>query len=212
MTYEKCFENLKYVVFLPDDFDKSKQYPVIFHTHGAGCRGTDTAVLRTVGVIKQAINGDQALENCIIFSPQCYANTWFEIFEQLIRFAKYTASLPYVDKNRFYASGISMGGYAIVQLMMSCPELFAAGIVCCGGGMYWNAARLKEIPIWFFHGAQDRTVYPEESLHLCAKICAAGGNARVKIYPHNAHNCWDDTYSDKNVYEWLFSHMKENAL
>lgn len=209
MMYENTFESLKYVVSLPDDFDESKQYPAVFHTHGAGCRGTDTTVLRTVGILKQADNGDEALKKCIIFSPQCYANTWYEIFEQLIRFAEYVASLPYVDKTRFYASGISMGGYAIVQLMMSRPKLFAAGVVCCGGGMYWNAARLKEIPLWFFHGAQDKVVYPEESLHLCAKICAAGGNAKVTIYPNNDHNCWDDTYSNEAVYEWLFSYKKE---
>lgn len=162
--------------------------------------------------MKQAVMGNESLKNCIIFAPQCYADTWFEIFEQLICFSEYAASLPYVDKNRFYASGISMGGYAIVQLMMSRPELFAAGIVCCGGGMYWNAAMLKKIPIWFFHGARDMVVYPEESLHLCAAICSAGGNARVKIYPNNDHNCWDDTYSDPNVYEWLFSHKRESLL
>ena len=95
------------------------------------------------------------------------------------------------------------------RFMMSRPKLFAAGVVCCGGGMYWNAARLKEIPLWFFHGAQDKVVYPEESLHLCAKICAAGGNAKVTIYPNNDHNCWDDTYSNEAVYEWLFSYKKE---
>ena len=102
-----------------------------------------------------------------------------------------------------------MGGYAVVQLMMSCPELFAAGIVCCGGGMYWNAGRLKSIPLKFFHGAQDTAVYPEESLHMCANICSCGGDASVKIYPNNAHNCWDDVYSDVTVYEWLFSKRKE---
>ena len=93
--------------------------------------------------------------------------------------------------------------------MMSCPELFAAGIVCCGGGMCWNASRLKDIPLRFFHGAQDKTVFPEESLHLCAKICAAGGDAKITVYPNNAHNCWDDTYSNPDVYEWLFSKKKE---
>ena len=74
--------------------------------------------------------------------------------------------------------------------------------------MYWNAGRLKHIPIQFFHGAQDKTVLPEESLHLCAKICKAGGNAKVTIYPNNEHNCWDDTYTDPAVYEWLFAQKR----
>lgn len=58
MMYENTFESLKYVVSLPDDFDESKQYPAVFHTHGAGCRGTDTMVLRTAGILKQADNGE----------------------------------------------------------------------------------------------------------------------------------------------------------
>lgn len=210
MTYEKSYERLKYLVHLPENFDQSKKYPAIFHTHGAGCRGTNTDILRTVGVMKEVEMGNKALENCIVFAPQCYADTWFEIFEQLIRFAEYTANLPYVDEKRFYASGISMGGYAIVQLMMSRPELFAAGIVCCGAGMYGNAGRLKDIPIRFFHGAQDKTVLPEESLHLVAAISAKGGDAEVMIYPDAAHNCWDITYANENVYKWLFEKRKNS--
>ena len=209
MIKQETYEGIAYLIRFPDDFDACRKYPVIFHTHGAGCRGNDTSVLKTVGAMKEAVNGNACLKDCIVVSPQCSANTWFDVFERLVSLCKYVYSLEYVDKTRFYASGISMGGYAIVQLMMSCPELFAAGIVCCGGGMYWNAGRLKKIPLRFFHGAQDTAVYPEESLHLCAKICAHGGDASVKIYPNNAHNCWDDVYSDATVYEWLFRKRKE---
>ena len=209
MIQQECYEGVMYLVRYPEDFDSCRRYPVIFHTHGAGGRGNDVSVFKTVGVLKEAVNGNPCLDDCIIVAPQCSANTWFDVFERLIALCKYVYTLEYVDKTRFYASGISMGGYAIVQLMMSCPELFAAGIVCCGGGMYWNAGRLKNISLRFFHGAQDKAVYPEESLHLCAEICAQGGDAKVTIYPKNDHNCWDDTYSNPNVYEWLFSKKKE---
>ena len=209
MIKEECFGGIRYLVCLPQSFDENKKYPTVFHTHGAGSRGNDLDILKTVGILKEAVNGNPQLQDCIIVCPQCAANTWFDVFESLISLCRHIYSLDYIDSTRFYSSGISMGGYASVQLMMSSPELFAAGIVCCGGGMYWNAGRLKQIPLQFFHGAQDKTVLPEESIHMCAKICASGGDAKITIYPNNAHNCWDDTYSNPEIYKWLFSKTKE---
>ena len=68
-----------------------------------------------------------------------------------------------MDKSRVYVVGASMGGYATWQLAMSRPELFAAIIPICGGGMYWNAGRLIHMGVWVFHGEEDITVLPQES-------------------------------------------------
>ena len=75
-----------------------------------------------------------------IDAPQCHAETWFKLFETLIDFARQQAARPDVDPDRIYLCGISIGGYASWQLAMTCPELFAALVPVCGGGMYWNAA------------------------------------------------------------------------
>ncbi|GHT98182.1 hypothetical protein FACS1894142_4170 [Spirochaetia bacterium] len=80
--------------------------------------------------------------NVVIAAPQCYADTWFEIFEQLLEFVDYVTLLPFIDRSRIYLSGISMGGYAAWQLGMARPYLFAAAVICCGGGLYWNAGKL----------------------------------------------------------------------
>lgn len=47
-----------------------------------------------------------------IIAPQCHADTWFELFETLIDFARQQAARPDVDPDRIYLCGISMGGYA----------------------------------------------------------------------------------------------------
>ena len=92
--------------------------------------------------------------------------------------------------------------------MTALPEAFAAIVPVCGGGMYWDARRLKETPVWAFHGAQDKTVLPEESLHMVEKVNAFGGNAKLTLYPNNAHDAWTDTYSNPEVYAWLLEHIK----
>lgn len=201
------FKNLQYIISYPNDYEKGKEYPVIFHTHGAGSRGANLDKLNI-----SMICNNPRVENFIIVAPQCYANTWFEIFEQLIEFCEHIYEAPFTDKTRFYSSGISMGGYTAYQLMMSRPQLFAAGIVCCGGGMYWNASRLIDIPLRIFHGEQDKTVLPCESENMTKRINALGGNATLTIYPECDHNCWDKVFTNKENFEWLLSQVKEKLL
>ena len=200
------YKKLKYVISYPENYEEEKKYPVIFHTHGAGSRGTDLSALN----IDVPIRNNPSAEDFIIVAPQCYVDTWFEIFEQLIEFCEYIYKQPFTDKTRFYSSGISMGGYTAYQLMMSRPHLFTAAIVCCGGGMYWNAGRLKDIPLRIFHGEQDKTVLPCESKNMVEKISVNGGCATLTLYPECAHNCWDKVYTNKENFEWLLSHKKEN--
>ena len=205
---QEAYKKIKYMISYPDAYTGDGKYPVIFHMHGAGSRGKD---LRTLN-IDVPIKNNPSVESFVIVSPQCYADTWFEIFEQLIDFCEYIYQQPFTDKTRYYSSGISMGGYAAYQLMMSRPQLFAAGIICCGGGMYWNAGRLKDIPIRVFHGEQDKIVLPSESRNMVKYINANGGNAELTIYPQYDHNCWDEVYSTKENFEWLRKQRKkENA-
>ena len=120
------------------------------------------------------------------------------------------SALPFADTGRFYGMGASMGGYGIWQLAMSIPETFAAILPICGGGMYWNAKRLINVGVWAFHGGQDKTVLTEESVKMVEKIKKLGGNAKLTIYPDNAHNAWTDTYSNPEVFQWLLSHTNQN--
>ena len=107
--------------------------------------------------------------------------------------------------------GVSMGAYAAWQLAMSQPTLFAAMIPICGGGMCWNASRLKDIPIWAFHGGKDTTVLPEESIRMVEKVNKRGGSAKLTVYLENEHNAWDDTFKNPEVFTWLLSHKNKNA-
>ena len=110
---------------------------------------------------------------------------------------------------RVYLIGNSMGGYGTWQLAMSVPELFAAIVPVCGGGMYWNAGRLQNVPVWAFHGGKDPTVFVEESQKMVDAVNRKGGNAKLTVYPEHKHDSWTDTFSNRAVYDWLLTH--ENA-
>lgn len=196
------YNTIKFIEFRPDGYDENKAYPVIFYTHGAGTRGDDLDLVKTNYTILRA---KEYVKDAIIVAPQCNANTWFDVFERLSGLVKHIYERPTTDKDRFYGIGISMGGYCMYALMQSMPELFAAGIICCGGGMYWNAERLKNIPLKIFHGKLDDVVFPEESERMAARINAVGGHAELTLYDGIAHHSWEPSLSDKNNFEWLLS-------
>lgn len=201
---KESFKNINYLVYLPDNFDKSKKYPVMFHLHGAGSRGTDFKEFSGSTILNILDKNDSPLSKGMCVFPQCHKDTWFDIFNNLLELVQHIYDLPYVDKTKFNGSGISMGGYAIYQVMMSKPELFNKAIVCCGGGMYWNACRMKDIKFRIFHGEQDVAVFPEESRRMFARLKEADADVTLTIYPECDHNCWDKTYSNYNNLKWLF--------
>lgn len=203
---QEKFGALEYCLMLPDDFDEKKTYPTVFFTHGAGSRGSDLSLLAHHVILEKM---RPVAPDTVIWAPQCAVDTWFDVFENLISLAEYAFGQPYTDPRRFYGVGVSMGGYAMVQLMQSRPHLFAAGLICCGGGMYWNAERLKDIPLRLFHGARDTIVYPEESRRLADKIAESGGKVTLTVYPDCDHDCWNKTFDDTENTKWLLTQEKQ---
>lgn len=203
---KKEFKTIKYAEVFPSGFDAGKKYPTIIYLHGAGTRGEDFSCIENnpyFGCVSK--HKDFPF---ITYAPQCYADSWFDIFETLEEFVKYVIGLDYTDSSRIYLTGASMGGYGTWQLAMTMPECFAALVPICGGGMYWNAERLKNIPVWAFHGAWDNDVFPEESFKMVNSVNSHGGNAKLTIYPATMHDSWTATYSNYEVFEWLLKHTK----
>ena len=205
----KTFEDLQYLIRYPENFDAAKQYPVILFLHGAGTRSHDITVLKNNSFFK---NSGQFLDlNFITVAPLCERETWFDHFETLVRFTKMILACPFVDPARLSLTGNSMGGYGTWQLAMSHPEFFSAIVPVCGGGMYWDAGRLINVPVWAFHGEKDGTVLTVESKKMVDAINKRGGNAKLTLYPEAGHDSWTPTYTNREVYEWLVSHQNENA-
>lgn len=209
MRYESCtFDSLHYLIRYPQGYRETDRYPAVLFLHGAGGRGTDLELLKTNPYFQITDKAEDF--PFLTFAPQCHTDTWFDCFETLIRFAEAIAARPDVDSTRVYVMGVSMGGFATWQIAMSRPDLFAAIVPICGGGMYWNAGRLKNMPIWAFHGKLDDTVYVEESEKMVAWTRRYGGDPKLTIYPENGHNAWSDTYGNSQVFQWLLSHRKED--
>ena len=202
-------DSLRYFIRFPDSFNENEKYPVILLLHGAGSRGDDLSVLKQNAYF-EIINQKSSFD-FVTFAPQCPENkTWYDFMPPLEKLVGIIETADFVDTERIYLRGPSMGGYGAWQLAMSIPERFAAIVPICGGGMYWNVGRLVNVPVWAFHGALDTTVLPEESEKMIDKLKSKGADAKLTIYPENAHNAWSDTYSNDEVFNWLLTHKNQN--
>lgn len=201
---------LKYLIRYPKGFVKDTQYPVILFLHGAGTRGKDTNLLKTN--LFFPITDKYEDFPFVTIAPLCSENTWFDLWEHLENLVLEITNLPFVDNRRIYLMGNSMGGYATWQLAMSMPEYFAAIVPICGGGMYWNGGRLRNVPTWAFHGAKDTVVLLEESKKMVEAVKKCGGEAELTVYPENDHDAWSDTFSNPEVFAWLLKHQNNNGI
>lgn len=195
-------EGLRYLACFPSDFSEGKKYPVIIHLHGAGSRGTDLEVLKNQAVVRYAKEAKDF--PFVLLLPLCEEFCWFDVFERLKALVTRLLSLPFVDPERAFLSGVSMGGYAGWQMLMSKNGAFRKAVLCCGGGIYGMVPHVKA-EVWAFHGTDDPTVFFEESRKMVDAVNRGGGRAKLTSYEGVGHNCWDLTYSNPEIYEWLLS-------
>ncbi len=197
---------LKYVKYVPEK-EIVGEIPLFFYIHGAGGRGDDLSAIKAIGALDEIAYGREVDAICV--APQCYAETWFDLYQLLLEFMESMINADGIDKTRVYITGSSMGAYTTWQILQSHPEWFAAAVPVCGGGMYWNAVRLINIPIWATHGALDDAVYTEETIKMVRAINDFGGNAKITIFPKCDHEAWVPTFTSDEVWEWIFAQKKE---
>jgi predicted peptidase len=200
---------LRYLLYLPKGYgeNKDQKWPVILFLHGAGERGDNLELVKKHGPPKLIEQGKEF--PFIIVSPQCPMKMWWtEMLDSLVALLDDVQSRYAVDPNRVYLTGLSMGGFGSWALGCRHPERFAAIAPICGGGDWFLAERLKNVPVWAFHGAKDPVVPLRESTEMVDALKRVGGDAQLTVYPEAQHDSWTETYNDPKLYEWFLSHRK----
>jgi predicted peptidase len=223
-VFEDGGHKLPYRLLTPATVEDGKRYPLVIFLHGAGERGTDNDKQLLHGVPQFVANRDKY--PCFLIAPQCPdGKKWVEVDWSadthalpkdpgevgkllLALIEKSIKDLP-VDPRRVYITGLSMGGYGTWDLLARRPDLFAAAAPVCGGADEATAARIKDVPIWAFHGAKDTAVKPARSRNMIAALRKAGGKPKYTEYPDVGHNSWDPAYKDPELFKWLFAQTKK---
>lgn len=194
-----------YLLCLPQGYgEKDRRWPLMLFLHGAGERGGNLELVKKHGPPKLIAQGKDL--PFIVVSPQCPSEQWWpEKIETLVALLDEIQSDYAVDPNRVYLTGLSMGGFGTWALACAHPERFAAIVPICGGGQRYLAGRLKNVPVWAFHGAKDPVVPLAESQTMVQAVTRAGGQAKLTVYPDAQHDSWTVTYENPELYDWLLS-------
>ena len=195
-----------YLLYLPKTYrSEGEKNPVMLFLHGRGESYGPLSLVKKWGPPKLVERGDDL--PYVIVSPQCPKDeSWAQPGQQaaLMKLIEHIFANYHVDEKRFYLTGLSMGGYGTWRLAADHPELFAAAVPVCGGGNPDDASKLKDLPIWVFHGTDDGAVPFERSVQMVEAIKKTGGNKiRFTSLEGVGHDSWTAAYALPDVYQWL---------
>ena len=200
-----------YLLYLPKDYGKEadKKWPLILFLHGSGESGSDFEKVMMHGPPKLVAAGKEF--PFIIVSPQAPTSRIGWQVETLNTLLDDVIQKYGVDQDRVYLTGLSMGGFGTWNLASANPERFAAIAPICGGGQPFMARRLKDLPIWVFHGGKDPTVPVKLSEDMVDALKKAGSDVKFTVYPEAGHDSWTATYDNPELYTWLLSHTRKKS-
>ncbi|SDK75196.1 Alpha/beta hydrolase family protein [Pedobacter sp. ok626] len=232
VTFIKGKDSISYRVLFPENFDRTKKYPILFFLHGSGERGNDNQSQLTHGgglFLKEEVRKQFP---AIIVFPQCSSDSFWSnvefkqdatgnrefLFQEagqpskamqaLLAMIDNFAKKPYVDKHQVYAAGLSMGGMGTYELLRRKPKLFAAAFTICGGDNVANVQKYKNTPMWIFHGEKDDVVPVLYSTSIADQLKVLGSPVKLTLYPNANHNSWDSAFAEPELLPWLFSKHK----
>ncbi len=226
---------LPYRILYPENYDKTKKYPLILFLHGAGERGNDNE--------KQLIHGAKLFLNeenrrnfpAIVVFPQCPQESFWAVIKvdttkrpREIGFdynatanwplaaanelVKQLAKDEAVNSKRIYITGLSMGGMGTFESVFRYPDMYAAAMPICGGADVMSYdKRVKKTSFWVFHGAADPVVNVKLSRDMVSRLKALKVKVDYSEYPGVNHNSWDNAFAEPTYLSWMFSHKRKKV-
>lgn len=225
-------KTLPYRILFPKNFDATQKYPLHLFLHGAGERGDDNEAQLIHGSQRFAQMNEHF--PAIVIFPQCPSEDYWArvsykrnretneaIFDYpeeseptwamlaVMELVDTLLARAYVDKERIYLSGLSMGGMGTFELLARRPNIFAAATPICGGGQPQHVSRwASQVPVWIFHGDSDTVVPARYSKIMVEALLENGIEPTFSLYPNVNHNSWDNAFAEPNLFSWIYSKKK----
>ena len=183
------YNDMPYRLMKPINFDPETSYPVIVSLHGAGGKGKDNLKqLRAWNYVlaEEQIRTDYPAFIIALKSTGMWNITHLQNIKDIIK------DIQSVDINRIYILGNSMGGEGTYRIIQFNPGYFAAVAPSAGSGLaggkdFVDVTKIKDIPIWVFHGNQDNICPIERDQNIFAEMKEIGGNMKFTNREGDGH-------------------------
>lgn len=222
-----------YSVYIPDNFDESKRYPLVVFLHGA--RSNHRLGLRRLFGVGNSQGYDFIKPSNVPFENDVEATRYWPEFRPV----GYIAAAPLargtagyqgipeldvyemiddlksrflIDEDRIYLTGLSMGGGGTLWLGLTRPDIWAAIAPVCPAppeGTLELAGNAGNLPVHLFIG--DKDFLFQTAKEWKAKLETAARRLDYIEYPGVGHNSWEWAYKDGFIFEW-FSQFRRDLF
>ncbi len=217
---------LPYRIYIPKDYDETKEYPFLLFLHANAWQGDDNEI--QLDAIKNAfLNPYSPVLDGIVVLPQCPENnTWYTVLDKLAELMDYINDRYSTDSSRQYVSGLSMGGDGSWQMAMYYPEKVSAILPVAGVGYGFmsgvegpegiinlNSETLK-VNIRMLYDMDDKLVSGEYCRELFRRLTEAGAvNFTYQETTGYGHGICGELAGWNNIshLEWLYSQVRETV-
>lgn len=218
-----------YALYTPDNASENNKRPILIWFHGTGERyfgdNEGANLIGNRALVFADREFQETLGGCYVLAPQSTTAGWsanrLDDMEALI---STVIAENYVDSNKIYVGGLSMGTGMTIPLITSTTENkinYAAAILCSGGSINSDQAQIiadKGMSVYLVGSASD---WAAQSLPAAFNnLSSAGVDVKLKMYPegpvfdgeyyYGAHDAWNYIYNnlveDENgetIFEWI---------
>lgn len=230
-TYKDDKVSFNYRLFTPE-VSTGQKVPVVLALHGAGqsadLNNYDNNAQLTANrmIVAWAAKDFQKDNPTYVIAPQFpsvkasnetgdYHKAYIKIIDDLVASGK-------VDKNRIYASTLSMGARIFYNMIATYPDYFAAAIINSGNADKVDLSVVTSIPIHIFHGEGDPIVPTQCGIDAYKALMLTNkNNIKLTLYPSmqiydkkiaNLHNSWELSDVDINNLKEVFTYVKNKPV
>lgn len=174
-TDPKTGDTIPYNLFLPENYDENKSYPLLFFVADASVNSevVTAPLTQGLGAVIWATPEEQAKHECIVLAPQ-YTTTlsnsigslteddhqWSEGLTLVTNLLFDVIEQYNVDESRIYGTGQSQGCMTNIAISDQYPDLFAAQLLVAGQWDTEEMSAMKDKHLWIVVCEGDNKAYP----------------------------------------------------
>ncbi|MFK7760226.1 MAG: alpha/beta fold hydrolase [Phycisphaerales bacterium] len=205
--------------------------PAILFLHGLGAGGSKGTAHIRYG-LAPAIEQDPESWPFIVIIPQKTSRSAWDFHEDAVmQMLDIAVEEELIDPDNIGITGLSQGGHGSMVFAANHPERFKAIAPVCGyaqiaydeegnrtpspsmgeyhAAMMALSSKLKDRPMWLFHGSDDKIVPAAASRVMNMTLKTMEADVKYTEFPDTDHNAWDPAYAMPELGEWFSTHLSE---
>lgn len=220
-------QEYNWTIIIPPTAEKGG--PAILFLHGIASSGDDGKDHLMHG-LPPVIEQDPEAWPFVVIAPQKPTKSDWDFHEEAVmKMLDEAIEEEFIDEDKIGITGLSQGGRASMLFASMHPDRFVAAAPVCGYAqiafdedgptplpslseyqalMADLAKKLRDTPVWIFHGEIDSAVPVMSSRAMNQILKSMEADVKYTEFEDTGHNAWDPAYAMPELGQWFIKHTK----